>query len=79
MTAQGLAASPSWGSEKIVYRLFCVFIIIIITVVIIIGSSSSISFVVLLKCQPTNFTFYPFSSPSHWGRRGGVSKQLSSA
>ena len=63
-----------WWENYIVYILFFIFIII--------SSSSSISFVALLNCLcliPWVSPFVHFSSPSRWGRRGRVSKQLSSA
>jgi len=50
------------------------FIIIVVVVFI--------SFIVLLNClylKPQVLPFVHFSSPSHWGGRGGVSEQLSSA
>ena len=65
VTAWGLTVNQSLGGEKIIYSLFCIFIIIIT------GSSisSSISFV-LSNCLYLNqqvLPFVHFSSPSRWG------------
>jgi len=65
ITAWGLPENWSLGGEKVVYSLFCVFIIIDN-----IHSSISISFVVLLNClhlNPRVSPFVYFSSPSCWG------------
>jgi len=79
--------TQSLGGEKnfIVHSLFYIFIIIIIIIInitIFSSSSSSISFIAFLYCLYLNPWFLPFahfSSPFHWGRRGGVSEWLSSA
>ena len=69
--------------NSIVYSLFCIFIIIvIITTTISIISSINISFVAIISClylNPWVSPFVHFSSPSCWGGREGVSKQLTSA
>jgi len=55
-------------------------IFIVISSITIIGVS--ISFVALLNClclNPQVSPFVHFTSPSHWGRLGGVTEQLSNA
>jgi len=74
ITARGLTANWSLGGEKIIYCLFCIFVIIISS------SSIIISFVLnSLYLNPGVSPFVHLSSPSWWGGRGGVSEQLSGA
>jgi len=65
VTALGLIVNWSSGGKKIIYSLFCIFIIIIIF--------SSICFVVLLNClylNPQVLLFVHFSSPCCLSGRG---------
>jgi len=75
ITAWGPAADWSLGGENncLAYTLFCTFIIFGII------SSSSISFVACIRLNPQVSSFVHSSSPSPWGGRGNVSKQLSNA
>ena len=58
----------------LVYSLLCIFVIMIFVIII---STTSISFVAILNHLYLNPRVLPvvrFSSPFHWGIRGGVSR-----